>query len=119
MANERRMHFNFQSGSITDNPLLTASTTINSTDFQNFPAITSSQYAAIILDPLEAFGLPEIVWVTAHTAVASSLTVLRHQEGSTARDHPNGTVWAHGITATDVDYARNPTSRLFVRANYR
>lgn len=103
MANEIRVRSNFQAGTITDNPLTNVATTINSAAFASLPAIGATQHLPIVLDPLASAGAPEIVWITAHTASATSATVVRAQEGTAARQHASGTVWRHAALVSDYD----------------
>lgn len=103
MANEIRVRSNFLFGTITDNPLTIGATTINSANFVSVPAIDNTQHAVLVLDPAGLNGTPEIVYVTAHTASTTSLTVTRGQELSTARQHPSGTQWYLAPTARDYD----------------
>lgn len=103
MANEIRVRSNFQSGTITDNPLTNVATTINSAAFASIPAISATQHFPIVMDPLATAGAPEIVWITAHTASATSATVLRGQEGTTARQHAQGMTWRHAALVSDFD----------------
>lgn len=117
MANERRMRFASQWGTITNNPLLIGGLTMNSAELASLPAVTSSQYAAIVLDPLSTN--PEIVWVTAHTASATSATIVRGREGTSARQHNVGTRWSHAPTLYDFDYGKTPLTRVYARANFR
>jgi hypothetical protein len=65
------------------------------------PAVAAPQYMAVILDPQQQFGAPEIVWVTAHTGGANTATVVRAQEGSTLRAHNTGEFWVAGPTPQD------------------
>lgn len=101
MANELRSRTNSVSGAINDNPLLIGATTINSPGFADLPIIDVTNHLILTLDPLEVFGAAEIVQVTTHTASATSVTVVRGQEGSVARQHPLNTVWFHGPVASD------------------
>ena len=98
-----RRRYNNQFGTITDNPLTSGATTFNSATLAAFPAIVAPDYAAIVLDPDSASE--EIVWITAHTASATSATILRHQEGSSAVAHTSGAIWKHGPTAVDFPFA--------------
>ena len=91
----------FLSGTITDNPLLIGATSINSAALANLPAITSPDVAVLVLDPTGSAGAPEVIWVTAHTGSATSATISRAKEGSTARQHANGIAWVHGPTIMD------------------
>ena len=119
MANETRVRYNSLSGTITNNPLLIGGTTLTSAELASFPAVATAEYAAIILDPQGLAGAPEIVWLTAHTAASTSGTILRGQEGTTARQHNVNTRWSHGPTALDLNYPRSPITRLLARANFR
>ena len=96
------LYSNLKGGSITDAPLSNVATTINSAAFADLPAVTGSDTMWITLDPAGANGAPEIVSVTAHTAAATSVTVVRAQQSTTARSHPVSTVWAHSLTTTDI-----------------
>jgi hypothetical protein len=119
MANEIRIRQNNTSGTISDNPLAIGATTINSPGFADLPVVDATSHLILILDPLEVGGTAEIVMVTAHTAAATSVTVLRGQEGSVARSHVFNTTWFHGPTVRDFDvkaggqlgYAQTTTSQ--------
>ena len=65
------------------------------------PAVAAPQYMAVILDPQQQVGAPEIVWVTAHTGSANTATVVRAQESSTLRAHNSGEFWVAGPTPED------------------
>ena len=119
MANERRLRRDFLNGFVSDNPLLVGATTLTSSNLQFMPVIDSTNYMVITLDPLGVDGAPEIVYVTAHSAAASTTTIVRGQEGTTARPHNQNTRWAHAPTAYDHDYSKSYATRLFMRANYR
>ncbi len=101
MANEIRLRRNNIAGTITDNPLTIGATTINSAGFADLPVVDATNHMILVLDPLEVGGTAEIVRVTAHTAAATSVTVVRGQEGSVARSHVFGTTWFHGPVASD------------------
>jgi len=98
MANETRVRADFVSGTVDDNPLTAGATTLTSTELADLPAISSSEHAVIVLDP---DGTQEIVYVTAHTASATTATILRGQEGTTAVSHAQNTSWVHGPVASD------------------
>lgn len=104
-----RLRIAAQQGTITDNPLALGATTITSTGFASLPTITagSGDILALTLDPGEVNGAAEVVWVTAHGAAATTVTVSRGQEqglgGAAPRAHPSGTVWDHGPTAADFE----------------
>ena len=96
MANELRIYQDLLAGRVSDNPLGSGSTTINSPAFAAMTAVDSTQHMMLVLDPDGLVGAPEIVKVTAHTAVTTSCTVVRAQFGTTARLHAQGTDWVHG-----------------------
>lgn len=97
------IYSNLQGGYVSDNPLLIGATTVNSTAFQALPAVSGGDELFLTLDPEGANGAPEIVKVTAHTASATSVTVTRAQQSTTAREHPTNTVWVHSLTKADLD----------------
>lgn len=103
MANEIRLRSNNIAGSITDNPLTSGATTINSPGFVDLPTVDTTNHLLLILDPLEANGAAEIVRVTTHTAAASVVTVVRGAENTTPRQHPLGTTWFHGPVVSDFE----------------
>jgi hypothetical protein len=100
-TNALRLRGNFLSGTITDNPLTSGATTINSANFANLPVIDSAHHMALTLDPNATSGSPEVVWITAHTASATSVTVLRAQEGTLARSFAVLSAWTNSPTKLD------------------
>lgn len=102
----------FLSGTITDNPLTNVATTINSAALASLPAIASPDIAVLVLDPTGSAGAPEVVYVTAHTGSATSATISRGQEGSSARQHASGIAWVHGPTLYDFKGWRLEGSQL-------
>src|SRR6476646_9218648 len=104
MANEIRLRSNNQSGTITANPLSSGATTINSAQFALLPTVDATNHLMLILDPLGVSGTPEIVKVTAHTAAATSVTVVRAQEGSSASSFVFNTTWFNGPTVADYNF---------------
>lgn len=116
MANDLRVRQNFIGGTTTDAPLAIGATTLNSAALANVPVIGVLQHYPIILDPQSAAGAPEIIYVTAHTAGATSATVQRAREGTTARSHVAGTAWLHGPTVKDFGVIRD--ARWAIPANY-
>lgn len=88
-------------GTVTDNPLTSGATTMNSAGLANLAAV-SSAFAVIVLDPERTAGAPEVVFVTAHTGSATSATIARGKYGSSAREHAAGTPWVHAATKEDL-----------------
>jgi hypothetical protein len=58
----------------------------------------------IVFDPDGYGGNPEIAYLTGHTTSAGTATILRGQEGSTARAHLQDTPWVHSATTYDFGY---------------
>lgn len=104
MANERRLRVNDQLGIITDNPLATTTTVINSAGFATLPVVDGTTHLAITLNP-DLSAVPstnaEVVWVTAHSSGATIATVVRGREGTTASGYNVSTTWVHGPTIAD------------------
>lgn len=95
-----RIRSNFQNGTITDNPLAIAATSVNSAEFASLPVVTAPDLLAVTLD---AEGTtPEIVHITAHTASATVATIVRGQEGTAAKAHAQNASWVHASTARDA-----------------
>lgn len=101
MPSGPRIRANNVFGITTDNPLSAVATSFNSASLFLLPVV-SSAHAIIVLDPKRVNGEPEIVVVTAHTALATSATISRAAYGTTARSHPVGTQWAHVVVTDDV-----------------
>lgn len=102
MANELRVRANFLGGAVEDNPLASTATTMTSAALAVAPAIGTTQYLPITLDPDGFDGIPEIAWITAHTAGANTATLLRGQEGTAARACYQDTPWVHSATTQDA-----------------
>lgn len=105
MANEKRLRALAVGGLVEDNPLTAVATTVNSAGLAALVAVASTEHAAIVFDPDGVFGAPEIAYVTAHAAAATSATIARGQEGTTARQHDRDVPWIHGPTVKDFDGA--------------
>lgn len=84
-----------------DTALTSAGTTISSPALARLPVVASPDTLALTLFDA-ATGVYEIVWVTAHTSAATTATILRAQEGSTAAAWGTAATWSHGPTARDV-----------------
>lgn len=94
MPTGSRIRANNVYGVTQDNPLSAAAATFNSVSLPLLPVVASA-HAIIVLDPKRVYGDPEIVVVTAHTAASTVATILRGQYNTSARQHPQGTSWAH------------------------
>lgn len=97
------VYANHLSGTITDNPLSSGATTVNAAGFAALPVIAAPDTMWLVLDPLGVNGAPEIVQITAHTAAATSVTVARAQQSTTARSHATASAWAVAVTKSDLD----------------
>lgn len=95
--------YNFQGGTITNNPLSSGGTTLNSAALEHLPAVSAPDTVTLVLDPEAANGDPEVVIVTAHTAQSTSATITRAAEGTSSRQHPSGTAWVTAFTAGHAD----------------
>jgi hypothetical protein len=112
VANELRVRSGFLGGLIEDNPLSSSATTLTSAGLASVPVIASTQHLAIVLDPDGFSGSPEIVYITAHSAAATTATIVRAQEGSTARSHDRDVPWVHSVTVKDFDAAGGGTGLI-------
>lgn len=108
-----RLYTNFVSGTLTST-VTAGETTIASTGLSALPVVTAPDIAVIAIDPDGAGLGPEIVYVTAHTAAATSATVTRAEEGTTGLAHTSSTPWRHVVT--DVDLERLDTIEADVTA---
>lgn len=91
MANEFRDVLNYFFGQLSSAASI-SDTTLNCADFANLPGgvYGAGRVLPLVLhDP--ALKVYEIVWVTAHTAAATAVTVTRAKEGTTARAWGAGT----------------------------
>lgn len=112
MANEVRRRTNNVQGTLSST-MNSTQTSMNSAGLANLEAISSTEHAAICIDPGRTAGAPEIVWVTAHTGSATSATVSRGKEGTSARAHSSTEEWVHAPTAaTDFLPYRPPSARV-------
>lgn len=100
-----RIQTAFVSGTILNNPLAIGDTSLSSAALSSLPAIVAPDIAALVLDPAGSAGAPEVVWVTAHTAAATTATIARGKENSSARQHLVGIPWVHGPTLLDYEAA--------------
>lgn len=105
MANEKRLRVNSIGGLIEDNPLTNAATTLTSAALAALPVVDTTNHCAIVLDPDGIEGAPEIAWITAHTAAATTATIARAQEDTGALQHSQGIPWVHAPTVKDYDGA--------------
>ncbi|QBI19344.1 hypothetical protein ER308_07160 [Egibacter rhizosphaerae] len=99
-----RVRANFVDGEVDDDPLGSGASTLNSPGLEDLPVVDGGdpdEFAVLVLDPMG--GDPEVVHVTDHAADSSSATISRGEEGTSAQEWPQGTLWRHGLTAAELD----------------
>lgn len=95
------IHTNFVSGTLSAD-IGNSDTVLNSAGFAALGVVTGTDVAKIILDPFGENGPPEIVYVTGHTASATTVTgCQRGREGTNARTHNTGVTFVHAPVASD------------------
>lgn len=102
MANEIRAAADYKFGTLSSAAAL-SDTSLSSAAFANLAGAyyTTGIYIPIVLhDP--SVPVYEIVWITAHTAAATSVTVVRGKESTTARAWPSGTQWLAAPSIRDA-----------------
>lgn len=97
-----RIRQNAVTGTLTA-ALAAADTEWSDAQLTAFPTLTPPDIIAVTFDVDKIAGPAEIVWITAHTAGSAAVTILRGQEGTTARDHASGIKWAHAPTVKDFE----------------
>jgi hypothetical protein len=105
VANELRSRTNMVAGGLTSS-ITSGATSMSSPGLADLGVIDATNYAAIMLFTADATGrilAKEIVWVTAHTAAATTATIVRGQEGTAAAAWAAGATWAHAATVKDLE----------------
>ncbi len=97
------IYANFLAGVVDDNPLGSINTSINSSAFANLPIVTAPDIMWMTLDPDAVNGQPEIVQIIDHAASATTVTVVRAQQNTLQRVHPQNTVWRVAVTKQDFN----------------
>lgn len=100
---ESRLPVNYAFGTLSSAAAV-SDTTLSSAEFATLlPAgLSTTVYVPITVQDA-ATKLYEVVWATAHTAAATTATVVRGREGSTARAWASGTQWLVGPTVRDTE----------------
>lgn len=109
-----RIRANGVAGALTA-PLAVGDTTMSSGGLADLPAVTAPDVAAVTLFVTDGDGRvtkQEIVSVTAHAAAATTATITRAQEGTTAKTWAVGDHWTHD--ATVADFVKTTTLYWFV-----
>ena len=103
MANERRIRQDFVAGQLSAG-MLAGDTLMQSASLADLAAVPATHMAALALFRTDNAGRviqKEIVYVTAHTAGATSATVTRGREGTTAQVWNAGDRWSLTSLASD------------------
>lgn len=93
----------FLSGNLGSTLAAGASGPVADSSFAALPAVTSPDTLKLVLDPDGTAGDPEIITITQHTAAATTATISRASEGTTARQHLSSTKWVNAVTTTDFN----------------
>lgn len=100
MANLFRQRYDFESGKLGAN-LSAGGTTITFEEAPGFATLGSDEYIAISLVDDDATPNYEIVYLTAYTAGATTGTIERAQEGTSASAFTTDHLWEHAPTVED------------------
>lgn len=107
MANEKRLRTLGAAGTLDTAAITSGSTTINSAGLADLGVVDSTNHAALTFYTQDAttgrVTSKEILYVTAHTAAATSATVTRGNESTTAAAWAIGDRWVHSLTPKDFD----------------
>lgn len=100
MANEYRFPSDYKFGTLTTAAAI-SDTSLASAEFAALATgYSTALYMPIVLhDPSVGY---EVMWMTAHTASSTSITVVRAKEGTTARAWPSSTQWLVAPTVRDA-----------------
>lgn len=104
-----RIRTDFVAGAL-DAALAAGATSMSSPALADLAAVASPDVAAISLYTADSNGRitkKEIVHVTAHTAAATTATIVRGREGTSDQAWSSSDKWEHG--ATKEDFGLNPT----------
>jgi hypothetical protein len=98
VANEQRAPLNYLAGTLSTAAAI-SDTALVSDAFSALPSdYTTARYLPLVVhDP--STGVFEVVWVTAHTAASTTVTVVRARESTTALAWPSG---SHVICAPTI-----------------
>jgi len=95
-----RKYQNFISGTLSAG-ISNTDTSYSSAGLASLVAVSSPDVVYVVLDPAGVAGAPEVIQVVAHSASATTATVSRGQESTTARAHLISTSWMAVVTAAD------------------
>ncbi len=113
---------NFQGGTLTAD-LSSSATTHTMAGWASLPVVTSPDILKVTLgSEIPALGgNPELVYVTAHTAASTTVTLGRGAEGTAARAHnaATGESWRHAMTAADLGTIATTSDRIWMSVGER
>lgn len=121
MANEKRVRAGGVAGALSSG-LAIAGTSMSSAGLADLPAVDTTNHAALTLFTTDSNGRVtkrEIVYVTAHTAAATTATIVKAQEGTTDQAWSTGDKWVHAPTARDypkIKYAARTAGSVTLNA---
>lgn len=104
MANEIRLRPNFVAGGLSAD-MASAATSMSSAGLADLPTVDTTNHAALTLWRTDLAGRvtqKEVVWVTAHTSNATTATIVRGREGTTAQNWLTGDRWSCSQISSDV-----------------
>lgn len=104
MANEIRLRPNFVAGGLSAD-MASGVTTMQSGGLADLGTVDATNHVAITLWRTDLAGRvtqKEIVWMTLHTASATSGTIVRAREGTTAQNWLTGDRWSISQLSSDV-----------------
>ena len=97
-----QIYQNFISGTLSAG-ITDVETSIAGSALASLAVVSTPDTVWICLDPDGSAGAPEIVTVTTHTSSATTATVTRGAQSTTARAHLINTVWRVAVTKADLD----------------
>lgn len=97
------LYRNFLAGVVDNNPLASGGTSLSSSGLASLPVVTAPDIMWLVLDPDADDGAPELVKVTAHTSSATTATIDRAEQSTSARAHNQNTTWRIVATQTDLE----------------
>lgn len=96
-----RLRQNFISGTLSAQ-LTAAGTTMQAAALANVIGVAAPDHVVVTFYPVGSD--PQVRWITAHTAAATTATVANNKEDTTSTDLPIGTPWKIALTADDLTY---------------
>jgi hypothetical protein len=95
--------------------LTNSGTTITFASAPGLPSLGAGEYTPLVLEPPSASAPSanfEVVYLTAYSSPATTGTISRGQEGTTAVAHANGAAWVCGPTNVDFPTSLGPQTTM-------